>query len=313
VTLVSGPETLLADRAVQVLLDRLRSEAADVEVSFVEAARLDAYKLGEVTSPSLFATRRAAVITDLALLPGELADDIAAMVAAPPTDMALVLVHAGGVKGKALLDRLKKAGAAVVDCPAAKAWELPRFVAAEVRNAGGRTDAAAAQLLVEAVGHDLRALAAAVTQLVADSEQQLVSVELVRRYFGGRSEVTSFAVADAALTGRTGVAMEQLRWALSTGTAPVLVTSALASGLRGVGKLITAPPGARDDELAREVGVPVWKLRSLRQQARGWDQSGLARALKAVAVADGEVKGGAYDAGFALERAVLAVAHARTS
>ena len=27
----------------------------------------------------------------------------------------------------------------------------------------------------------------------------------VRRYFGGRSEVTSFAVADAALAGRPGV------------------------------------------------------------------------------------------------------------
>ena len=122
--------------------------------------------------------------------------------------------------------------------------------------------------------------------------------------------MTSFAVADAALAGRTGVAMEQLRWALSTGVAPVLVTSALASGLRGLGKLITAASGLRDADLAREVGVPPWKLKSMRAQARGWDERGVATAL-AVATADAEVKGAADDAGFALERAVLTVATAR--
>ena len=84
-------------------------------------------------------------------------------------------------------------------------------------------------------------------------------------------------VADAALAGRTGVAMEQLRWAMATGVAPVLITSALASGIRGLGKLITAGSGLREADLAREVGVPPWKLKSMRAQARGWDQGGLAR------------------------------------
>jgi len=92
----------------------------------------------------------------------------------------------------------------------------------------------------------------------------------------------------------------------------VLVTSALASGLRGLGKLITASPGLGDTELAREVGVPPWKLKSMRPQARGWDQSGIAQALKAVAGADAEVKGASSDAAFALERAVLAVGRARS-
>ena len=169
----------------------------------------------------------------------------------------------------------------------------------------------AAQTLVDAVGHDLRALAGAVSQLVSDGEGGPITEIQVRRYFGGRSEVTSFAVADAALAGRTGVAMEQLRWAVATGVAPVLVTSALASGLRGLGKLLTAGSGLREADLAREVGVPPWKLKSMRSQARGWDQGGLATALKAVAVADAEVKGAAEDAAFALERAVLTVARAR--
>jgi DNA polymerase-3 subunit delta len=311
VILVSGPETLLSDRAVDSILNRLRAEAPEVEISVVDASRLDGQKLAEITSPSLFSTLRAAVIMDLANLPAELAAEIASLAASPLTDLALVLVHGGGVKGKALLDRLKKAKVEVVDCPTPKAWELPQFVSAEVRRNDRSIDTPAAQLLIDALGHDLRSLAGAVTQLVADSEDRTISIELVRRYFGGRAEVTSFAVSDAALAGQTGVAMERLRWALSTGVAPVLVTSALALGLRGLGKLITAPAGLGDAELARELGVPHWKVRSMRPQARGWDQSGIAQALKAVAAADADVKGAATDPEFALERAVLAVAQAR--
>ena len=49
-----------------------------------------------------------------------------------------------------------------------KPWELPQFVSAEVKRAGSSIDAGAASALVDAVGHDLRALAAAVTQLISD-------------------------------------------------------------------------------------------------------------------------------------------------
>ena len=311
VTLVSGPESLLADRAVSGLLEQIRTESPEAEVTRVEGDKLDPGRFAEMTSASLFAVRRAAVVTDLANLPAELADDVLALAREPLADLALVLVHGGGQKGKGLLDKLRAAKVQVLDAPAVKTWELPQFVAAEARRVGNGVDPGAAQTLVDAVGHDLRSLAAAVSQLVSDGEGGPISETQVRRYFGGRSEVTSFAVADAALAGRTGAAMEQLRWAISTGVAAVLVTSAMASGLRGLGKLVTAPSGLRDAELAREVGVPPWKLKSMRGQARGWDQGGLATALKAVAVADAEVKGAADDAAFALERMVLTVAHAR--
>ena len=46
--------------------------------------------------------------------------------------------------------------------------------------------------------------------------------------------------------------------------------------------------------------MPPWKLKSMRSQARGWDQGSLATALKVVAVADADVKGAADDAAYAL-------------
>jgi DNA polymerase-3 subunit delta len=68
-----------------------------------------------------------------------------------------------------------------------------------------------------------------------------------------------------------------------------------------------------DNDLARDIGVPPWKLRSMRVQLRGWDAQGLARAIQHVALADAEVKGAAEDAGYALERCLLAIADCRRS
>lgn len=311
--LITGPESLLADRAVAECEKRAHEEEPAVEVSHAEAGALDAGSLAEITGGSLFATRRMAVVRGLADLPADLADQVVELASSPDPDIAVVLVHPGGVKGKGLLDKLRKlkGKVEVVDCPSLKAYELSGFVTAEFRRLGARVEEESAQLLVDAVGQDLRGLAAAVRQLHDDAGDAPVTADVVRTYFAGRSEVTGFAVTDAVLAGRTTKAVEQLRWALSTGTSPVLLTSALASGLRGLGRLMTASGGQRDADLAREVGVPPWKLRSMRSQLRGWDQRGIAHALSAVARADADVKGAAEDAGFALERALLEVSRAR--
>ena len=74
--LVSGPEALFADRAVEVLRQQMRAEAPAVEISEIEAVRLDSGKLAEITSPSLFSSQRAAVITELENLAPELDADL---------------------------------------------------------------------------------------------------------------------------------------------------------------------------------------------------------------------------------------------
>lgn len=311
VLLVSGPESLLADRAAAERVAAARAERPEVEVHDVESPRMDAGLLAELTGGSLFASSSVLVLRDLANLPTDLHPVVLSLAAERLPDLALVLLHAGGAKGRGLIDKLKKAKVPVVEAAAPKPRELVPFVTNEVRRCGGRIETEAAQLLVDAVGHDLRSLAGAADQLVADGDGGEIDTGLVRRYFGGRAEVTSFAVADEAFAGRTTRAMEQLRWALSTGVAPVLVTSALAAGLRGLGKLQGNRTGMGDNDLARDIGVPPWKLRTMRQQLRGWDQAGLATAIRAVAQADADIKGAADGPEYALERCVLAITSAR--
>jgi DNA polymerase III subunit delta len=312
VTLVTGSEEFLAERVVGSVTEAVRAADPEADVTETTGADIRPGALAELTSPSLFASSRAVVVRDLPEVPEDAVSGLLAYAGSPADDIALVLVHPGGQKGKGLLDKLRKAGVSEVKCETPKPYELPRFVVAEARRAGGRIDDEAAGALVDAIGTDLRALAGAAGQLAADFTGESITEDVVRRYFGGRAEVKGFAIADAAIGGHVATALEQLRWALGNGVAPVLVTSAFASGLRSLARFASAPRGMGEGDLAREVGVPPWKLKSLRRQVHGWTPGGLADAISAVARADADVKGASGDPDHALERMVMAVTRARS-
>lgn len=303
---------MLAERAVSALAAQARTERPASSVTTVAAATLDAGSLAEITGGSLFASDQIVVIEGLDELPQDLFDLIAALASDPVDDLALILVHPGGVKGKGLLDRLKKARVETIECPAVKPWELPQFAVAEARRAGGRLEHQTAETLVRALGSDVRAVVGAVRQLLADSEDGRISDEVVRRYFAGRADITSFTVADAVMAGRRDEALGALRWALENGVPPVLVTSAMAAALRNLGRYLDVRDARlRDAEAARAIGVPYWKIKDLASQAHDWTPRGLAESIKAVARVDAEVKGAAADPGFSLEQLVIEVSAQR--
>ena len=312
VLLVTGPEEFLNQRTVATALAAVRAADPESEQSETSASTLTIATLGDLAAPSLFSSIRCVVVQELEDLPEESVDGLVEYAAAPSDEVGLVLVHSGGQKGTGVLNKLRKLPLVTeVKSAQLKPSEFGRFVSSEVRSHGGRIDEEASALLVQAIGQDLRALAGAAHQLTSDFPDEPISESVVKRYFGGRAEVKSFAVADAALYGRTAAALEELRWALDSGTSPVLVTSAFANGLRGLARFKAAPRGMREADLAREAGVPPWKIRVLREQSRGWDDMGVAHAITAVAQADADVKGAASDAAYALERLVLTVAALR--
>ena len=110
-----------------------------------------------------------------------------------------------------------------------------------------------------------------------------------------------------------GAAVQELRWALDAGTPAVLIIGALAGSLRTLGRFGSLPRGMRDGDIAREVGVPTWRVRRLREQLRGWTPGGVEQAITAVAAADVAVKGGSNDSVLALTRAVVEVSSLRAA
>jgi DNA polymerase-3 subunit delta len=310
-TLVTGGDEFIAERAITRIRLAIRRADDDADVSELPASTLGPGALAEITSPSLFASMRCVIVSALEDLPADAVESLRAYVDQPAPDVALVLHHTGGVKGKAALDKLRAARVTEIKALPLKKWELPGWVVAEFRHFRTSINESAAAALVDAVGEDLRALAGAADQLAAVADGEPVTAELVRRYFGGRAEVKGFAVADAAIEGKASEALEQLRWAFAGRVDPVLITSAVAGGLRALARYTSAPRGLREGDFAREVGVPPWKLKSLASQSRGWSARGLAAAIQAAATADADVKGAAGDRMWACERLVISVLRAR--
>jgi DNA polymerase-3 subunit delta len=231
--------------------------------------------------------------------------------AADLTDgMVLVVQHGGGARNKTLVDGLRKAKPAVTTCERITRYEeRAEFVRGEARRAGGRIAQAAVGVLIEAVGSDLRELAAATSQLVADTGGT-IDEPAVRRYYRGRAESSGFAVADKVVLGDRSGALEALRWAQLLGVPSVLIADALADAVRTLARVGAAGRGD-PNRLAGSLGMPPWKIRKAQQQVRHWSPAAIATAFAVAAEVNADVKGAAADVDYALERAVLRICAAR--
>lgn len=313
VTLVTGPEELLRDRAVAQLVATARKADPDTEVATISAIGLEPGRVTGLANPSLFGEHTVIVVRDVADAADEIVSELKAYAAAPAEGVSLVLVHPGGVKGKALVDAVRKSNAAVIECKALK-WESDKvaFVQAEFGRARRSILPDAASALVDALGSDLRELANACSQLLADTEGT-VDQAVVERYHAGRVEVSGFKVADAAVEGRRDEALRLLRHALATGMDPVPVNAALAAGLRNLARVGGMPRTMRPDDVARNLGMAPFQVKKARGQLAGWTPDAVAAALTEVAHADEQIKGGGTDPVYALERAIVAIATARAA
>jgi DNA polymerase-3 subunit delta len=310
--LVLGDEELLAARAITAAVEAARSADPGADVREYEGGAISAGEVAEMLSPSLFGGRRVLVIRSGQDARKDLIAALLAYAKNPDPEVTLIVAHLGGAKGKALADGLRSAGATVVAAAKLKGdRERVAFVRDEFRRNGGRCDDAAAAALLAAVGNDLREIAAACSQLLADTDGKITPA-VVARYYKGRAEVSGFTVADAAMIGDVPGALEALRWALHVGVDPVPIADALADGVRTVAKVASAGRG-NPYQLANTLGMPAWKIQRAQERSRGWTPEGLVDAMRAAADCNEAVKGGAEDRGYALEQAVFAVAAARRS
>jgi DNA polymerase-3 subunit delta len=308
--LLLGSEAALADRALVRLIAQMKEENA--EVTSLIAPEVLAGDIVDALAPSLFSERRALVLRDLQDLPVENHVEITRFLADPDPTITVIFIHKGGVKGKALLDQIKKANTQIIACDALKKEsEKQEFVRHLFLDLGRKATPGAVTALIGAVGTDLRELTAASSQIASDTVG-VIDEAMVDKYHQGRIETTGFDVADAALDGDVSRALLTLRNALDSGTDPVMVTSAIASALRGLAKVSGANRGSKSFELAGVLGMAPWQIDKARRQLSSWSQAGIAKAVGAIARADAQVKGAAVDPIYALERAVTEIARSRS-
>ena len=308
--LILGAESALADRALTKLIAQLKEESAEISTLF--AGEISVGEISDALSPSLFSDRRALIIRDLQDLVEDAKVEITRYIENTDPALTLILVHKGGVKGKALLESIKKTKPELISCePLKKESEKEEFVKNLFLDLGRKASPDAISALVNAAGTDLRELSAAVSQLATDTPAGVIELSHVDRYHQGRIETTGFDVADQVMNGDIAQSLITLRHALTTGTDPVMITSAIASSLRGIAKVSGVNRGQKSFELAGELGMAPWQIDKARRQLNGWNASTLSSAVAAIAKCDAQVKGGASDPIYALERAIITICACR--
>ncbi|MGX1777974.1 DNA polymerase III subunit delta [Nocardia brasiliensis] len=307
--LVLGDEELLVERAIGAVTAQVRDIAPDpdaVPVDRMRAGDASTAELAELLSPSLFAEDRVIILESAAEAGKEAVTVITEAASDPPPGVVLVVLHSGGGRAKALVPALQKAGAVQHDCAKlTKSAERVEFVRGEFRNAGVRVAGDVVQAMLESIGSDLRELAAACSQLVADTGGK-IDVAAVRQYYSGKAEVSGFDVAELAVAGDRSGAMEALRWANDRGVPHVLLADALADSVHTIARVGSAGRGD-PFKLAQQLGMPPWKVKKAQAQARNWTPATIGSALQVVATLNADVKGGAADASYALEHALTRI------
>ena len=307
--LVSGPEEVLAERAIAGVRDYLRAEDPALEVTDIRADDYAAGTLLAVTSPSLFGEPRLVRVAGVEKCSDAFLMEAVKYVENPQEGATVVLRHTGAsVRGKKLLDAVRAGVGNGIEIPCAavkRDSDRVDFAAGEFKAAKKRIAPTALRALVSAFADDLTELAAACQQLIADVEGDITD-DTISKYYGGRVEVSAFVVADTAIAGKYGEALIALRHALASGADPVPMVAAFAMKLRTMARVAGNREPSR--QLAQRLGMKDWQVDRARRDLSGWNERSLGMAIQATARADAEVKGAARDPIFALERMVTVVA-----
>jgi len=168
VVLISGPEQFLADRAARTIRETLRERDAALEIHDIDAAGYGSGELFTVASPSLFAEPRLIRVEGVEKASDAFLEDAKRYLTQPADDATLVLRHASGQRGKALLDAVRgDAGASlgaieVVCAEIKKDADRLSFAQAEFRRLGAQIAPGALRSLVAAYQGGLGELAGAI-------------------------------------------------------------------------------------------------------------------------------------------------------
>ena len=307
ILLIHGGESVLADRALAEAL----SLRADFERTVLDGSGLELGRYGEAVAPSLFTDKRVVVIKDLQDVVSEVQEEIESLFDHIDVNLHLIFIHKGGVKGKGLLDKIKKLKPDIVTCePMKKASDKEEFVRQEFSRHGRNISSGAVTALVDATGSDMRELAAACTQISFDTNagKAVIDEDDIAKYYQGRIEATGFDVADATLAGNPTAALIALRNALDSGTDPIMIVSALTSSIRTLAKVSGAPRNANAFQLAGSLGLAPWQIDKARRQLSKWSPALIAFSVQELSKADVAIKGAEADPLYALERSVVSIA-----
>ncbi|MDP2181425.1 MAG: DNA polymerase III subunit delta [Actinomycetota bacterium] len=298
VYLIYGPEDLLLDQAVDRLRKRLADGAgADLEFNMdvFDGESADAHQIVAAANTLPFMSDRRLVIVRKA---DKLATDDLGVLADyakdPNPDTTLVLVAEKIAKNLRIYKAVDSLGG-VAEYKAPTKREYPRKVVEMFGERGKRVGIDGAEVLVRAVGYDLRKLAIEMDKVIAfNPADDTLSREDIEQVMSTTAPTSIFDFLDAIGSRDCKQALRLLSGLMSEGES---IHGVQAMTLRHVRNLLSTRAlvdrrgGTPSPEsIAREVGVAPWQGKSLMRQAARFSSDELIDALRDAARTDAEMK-----------------------
>lgn len=294
VVLLTADEEFLAEREIRRIHQGLRKLDPAIERRTINPASDEALAdFQAAVSPGLFGEAALVVVDPVASADDAIQRGINALIADESNETFVLLVHRGGQKGVGFINALRKSGITEKKFEKLKKSEVDDFLVTEFKSHKRKLAAAAIRVLRDALGDDLRTMAAAASQLAADIEDDPISVDSITNYFEGMAAVAPYEIADAVFNGKTVEALTSLRWGIDRdpNLGPALVAT-MANNVRSMVAVYHAPANQSEGEIARLAGVPPFRVRSLKQQVRYWNPRMLANAAILLTNTDAALKAG---------------------
>ena len=310
VYLIFGDQDLLLERALEKL-KRNVGEVADLDFNSetFDGDSADADEIVAACNTLPFASeRRLVVVRNVEKMAKDGTDALVAYAENPSETTILALVAKKLAKNTRLYKAVDRLGG-LLERTAPKASEFPAEVQKLFARKGRRVTMEGAELMVTAVGRDLRRLSVEVDKAVA--------------FTGERTDLTAEDVAAVVSTAATTLVWE-LGSALGDrdcGRALTVLGRLLGDGESVFGLESLAVRQVRDliaaralfdrgegsvGQLGRTLGRPEWMVRNLPRQARGFTSEELVGLLRAAAAAEAEMKT-SRDARLVFERWIVKV------
>jgi len=288
VVLFWGEDEYLLRLAAREMLELAGAHPTEVDASEWRGA-----ETSDLSTPSLWAERRALLVTRIQELSDTGARELAQYAADPSPDALCVLTLVTRAKNPPPLAKAIQKAGGVLRQVAVRRQDLTRWVIERANRRGVRLSGPGAAALVQILGEDPATLDQSVEQLgVAFAGKQL-GPEEVRAQFQGLGEQRVWDLCDRAFGGRAGEAMVVLRGLLEGREDPLLILGGVASRLRDLIRVRALPDRMPSADAARAAGLRFdWQLRRYREQAGRYSMAELTWLLERAVDTDRAIKGG---------------------
>ena len=221
-----------------------------------------------------------------------------------PDSTVLVLLDGRVRSNNTLLKQL--ATAKVRSFPLLKEAQLRQWIEKGVAEQDASISPQAVDLLAKLVGGNLWVMTNEINKLALFASGRRIEVEDVKAIVSSAQEANVFAMVDAILDFKAGVAEQLLEQLLNRGASPAYLLVMLSRQAR----MIVQAKGLRrqrksDAEIQNRLGLTPFALRKTLEQAQRYSLERLKEVYSKLLQADLSIKTGKYDGGLALNLLIV--------